>query len=248
LPPAEPIEPEEPWLTVAEVAEELRVNPATVRLWISRGALPATRAGLRKLLIRRSDLERMLQARHGEPAPARPTFTRPAPDRSQADSPHRSFRQLSEGEPTHTDVSPEEIGRALEDIQVSDDAWAQAQYASDHAPPDPGFPFRVRALADAASEQARVLTAASRFPRLRWTPTGKTREVTVSHELRPGAQRPGPADLWADFDRSVERLGIAMDGHDLATVGARWTDLAEVMDAIADTLLDDTRSRRGRQG
>jgi excisionase family DNA binding protein len=44
---------EDPWLTVAEIAEELRVNPATVRLWISQGTLPARRAGRRKLLIRR---------------------------------------------------------------------------------------------------------------------------------------------------------------------------------------------------
>ena len=36
---------DDPWLTVAEIAEELRVNPATVRLWMSKGRLPATRAG-----------------------------------------------------------------------------------------------------------------------------------------------------------------------------------------------------------
>ncbi len=53
---------EDPWLTVAEIAGELRVNPATVRLWVSKGALPATRAGQRKLLIRRSDLDRMVEA------------------------------------------------------------------------------------------------------------------------------------------------------------------------------------------
>jgi hypothetical protein len=27
---------DDPWLTVAEIADELRVNPATVRLWISK--------------------------------------------------------------------------------------------------------------------------------------------------------------------------------------------------------------------
>jgi len=53
---------EDPWLTVAEIANELRVNPATVRLWVSKGTLPAMRAGQRKLLIRRSDLDRMLEA------------------------------------------------------------------------------------------------------------------------------------------------------------------------------------------
>ncbi len=64
-----PPDPEnlDPWLTVAEIASELRVNPATVRLWVSKGTLPATRAGQRKLLIRHSDLERMLEVRTSQP-------------------------------------------------------------------------------------------------------------------------------------------------------------------------------------
>ena len=51
---------EDPWLTLAEVATELRVNPSTVRLWVSQGELRASRAGRRKWLVRRSELERML--------------------------------------------------------------------------------------------------------------------------------------------------------------------------------------------
>jgi excisionase family DNA binding protein len=51
---------EDSWLTLAEIAAELRVVPATVRLWIARGRLPATRPGQRKLLVRRSDVDRML--------------------------------------------------------------------------------------------------------------------------------------------------------------------------------------------
>jgi excisionase family DNA binding protein len=58
----DPEELEDSWLTVAEIASELRVNPATVRLWVSKGTLPATRAGHRKLIIRRSDLDLMLEA------------------------------------------------------------------------------------------------------------------------------------------------------------------------------------------
>jgi excisionase family DNA binding protein len=60
----DPDPPEDPWLTIAEIAAELRVNPATVRLWIARGRLPATRPGQRKLLVRRSDVDRMM-GHHG---------------------------------------------------------------------------------------------------------------------------------------------------------------------------------------
>lgn len=51
---------EGPWLTLAEIAAEVRVNPSTVRLWVSQGRLRASRAGRRKWLVRRSELERML--------------------------------------------------------------------------------------------------------------------------------------------------------------------------------------------
>lgn len=51
---------QDPWLTLAEIAQELRVSPATVRLWVSQGRLVATRAGARKWLVRRSELDRML--------------------------------------------------------------------------------------------------------------------------------------------------------------------------------------------
>src|SRR5437016_7906880 len=51
---------EETFLTVAEVAEMLKLNPQTVRNWIDQGSLPALRVG-RRVRIKRSDLERMLE-------------------------------------------------------------------------------------------------------------------------------------------------------------------------------------------
>jgi excisionase family DNA binding protein len=51
----------ESFLTVAEVAELLKLNQQTVRNWIDQGSLPALRVG-RRVRIRRSDLERVLQA------------------------------------------------------------------------------------------------------------------------------------------------------------------------------------------
>jgi excisionase family DNA binding protein len=53
----------EPLLTIAEMAEELHLNPATIRLWVSKGLLPAKRAGLRTVLVRRADLDWLLSER-----------------------------------------------------------------------------------------------------------------------------------------------------------------------------------------
>jgi excisionase family DNA binding protein len=50
---------DEYYLTVAEVAEVLRLNQQTVRNWIDQGSLPALRVG-RRVRIKRSDLERLL--------------------------------------------------------------------------------------------------------------------------------------------------------------------------------------------
>ena len=51
---------EESFLTVAEVAAMLKLNQQTVRNWIDQGSLPALRVG-RRVRIRRSDLERVLE-------------------------------------------------------------------------------------------------------------------------------------------------------------------------------------------
>jgi excisionase family DNA binding protein len=51
---------EETFLTVAEVAEKLKLNQQTVRNWIDQGSLPAVRVG-RRVRIKRSDFERKLE-------------------------------------------------------------------------------------------------------------------------------------------------------------------------------------------
>jgi len=54
-------DPEDSFLTVAEVAATLKLNQQTVRNWIDQGSLPALRVG-RRVRIRRSDFERLLTA------------------------------------------------------------------------------------------------------------------------------------------------------------------------------------------
>jgi excisionase family DNA binding protein len=56
------------YLTVNEIAETLKVNPMTVRNWISREELPALRVGSRRVRVRRADLDAFLAQPHG-PAP-----------------------------------------------------------------------------------------------------------------------------------------------------------------------------------
>jgi excisionase family DNA binding protein len=236
----------DPWLTVAEIAEELRVNPATVRLWITKEILPAKRAGRRKLLIRRSDLEEMLHSAQEQPGtgPAADDDRGGSADRGQPLASVTRLRPERESHPSPV----EDALITLKRLQASDETWARAQSASQNAPPDAGFPRRLHALALAAEDQSRALAAAATNSRMRWAPTKAARGVSISHELRPGGNRPGPVALWAEFDRCVQRLEIAMESPDVAAIAARWHDLALVMHSIVDALEDDLgQTRQGQR-
>jgi excisionase family DNA binding protein len=53
---------EERYLTPAQVADELQVTVVTVRRWIANRELRASKAGPRRWMIRRSDLDSLLAA------------------------------------------------------------------------------------------------------------------------------------------------------------------------------------------
>jgi len=229
----EPDPADDPWLTLAEIAEELRVNPATVRLWISRGRLSAMRAGQRKLLVRRSELNRMLAARDlstqpakpWTPQPLRPVFSRPL---------------LGEVARLRSDMDPNVISDAIKDMQEAEAVFEQAVEASDNAPPDPGFADRIRGVAEACLQRSRALSEASRIPGFRWTPIADPTAPIRSHELRPGGNRPGPPAAWRHYDMAVERLTIAVQGNVLSLVANEFQQIGYALNEIADALMAES--------
>jgi excisionase family DNA binding protein len=72
-------EAEESYLTVAEVAETLKLNQQTVRNWIDQGSLPALRVG-RRVRIKRSDFERILDESYNGRAASPPRRAVPSAD------------------------------------------------------------------------------------------------------------------------------------------------------------------------
>jgi excisionase family DNA binding protein len=238
----EPDPADDPWLTLAEIAEELRVNPATVRLWISRGRLKAMRAGQRKLLVRRSELDRMLAmpdpsraapAQPRIPQPLRPVFSRPLAG------------QVARA---RANMDPAVIREAIKAMQEAEAVFDTSVQASDNAPPDPGFPQRIRAVAEASFQRAEALDRASLIPGFRWTPVSDPAPVIRSHELRPGGNRPGPQQKWQSYDMAVERLSIAVQGNVISLVADEFREIAWVLSQIADALLGESPDTRGRRG
>jgi excisionase family DNA binding protein len=54
------------YLTPSQVAAELHVTVVTVRRWITNGQLPASKAGPRKWMVRRADLDAFLAGGRGD--------------------------------------------------------------------------------------------------------------------------------------------------------------------------------------
>jgi excisionase family DNA binding protein len=234
-------EKDDPWLTPAEIATEIRVNAATIRLWISKGMLPATRVGRRKLLVRRSDVLRLLaeNSTAGGINPYRRSLQPPEKPASPGGwSTSGLFARQTEDR--------DELHAAVQALQEADMVWEAAQFASANPPPDPGFVKRVRDLARACDQQARALEAAAHVSGFVWNPEPNARDLVLSYELRPGANRPGPPSLWQEFDMAVRRLGRAKEGAFLSVIASAYADLAVVMDKIADALEPRARQRGAR--
>jgi excisionase family DNA binding protein len=238
----EPTNPDD-WLTIAEIADELHLNPATIRLWVSKGALPAKRAGMRKLLVRRSDLEWMLRERdalnvrrqvealesHKAQPPELGVMGRVATD-SAGDRP----------------ADHDKVMFALKALSAADADLAAARAASENAPPDAGFAYRVRELAHGFMEQSDALARAANVDGVSWNPVPRPqRQEPISHELRPGGNRPGPPHLWEAFDRAVDELAVARAGSDMRTLAVQTHALAMRLHNIADALGENAVERGG---
>jgi len=230
IPDKNPVPEPDPWLTLAEIAEELRMSPATIRSWISKGTLRAMRAGQRKWLVRRSELDRMLAGKEvigPEDQPGGPGWR--FPDTIQA--PHRSPHWSEEA---REHVSPDGW------LGVAETEWRQALRASAQAPPDPGFVVRIRDIADAAARKAVALdNLGDEAPGEWWQRQTGLPGGVLSYELRPGANRPGPAELWARFDQAVDELGRAMGEHSVPAEQGSLEAVSLALHDVVDALLEE---------
>ncbi len=199
------------WLTVADFAQRMHVKPVTVRSWIAKGRLKATRSGERKWLIRNSELARMLHQDDGG------AFL-------------SSMPQTEEEFEARTQAALDSSNARYE--------WTVAVELSRLAPPDARFATRIRQIAQAASWRAAAIRNEVESGRKGWNPLNELEEDgPISYELRPDGNRPGPRDAWERFDRIVVRLRSAMKGESSSAVATAFDDLASAMNELADALI-----------
>jgi len=216
-------------MTVAEFAEAMRMRPVTVRSWITKGQLKATRAGQRKWLVRRSELTRMLEV--GD-APSVP----PPPVTASDGWPPDETPPPESDDLAHEEWVERRRQRLTTDVSVAAYEWEIALEQSRMAPPDARFASRIRHIAEAASARAITIKDCIDEPGFEWRPTPGAAGMTLSYELRPGGNRPGPKDAWDRFDRVVLRLGGAMEGSSASAVAGALEDLSSAMRDLANSL------------
>jgi excisionase family DNA binding protein len=226
----EPNPHHDPWMTVAEFAQEMRVRPVTVRSWIAKGQLRATRAGQRKWLVRRSELARMLEQGDDVTALPPPPALRPAEFLEPDDRPPEVWDRMAE------EAVEEERERQDRDYAMASYEWEIALEQSRMAPPDARFASRIRHIAQAASRRAAAIKECMADPGFVWKPIPDSAGMTLSYELRPGGVRPGPKDAWDRVDRVVTRLGIALEGDSGSPVASALRDLSSAMTGVADAI------------
>jgi excisionase family DNA binding protein len=226
----EPNPHDDPWLTVAEFAEEMRVRPVTVRAWIAKGQLKATRAGQRKWLVRRSELARMLEQDEGVAALPPPPAIRPAELLEPDDRPPEMWERMAEAAMEH------ERERQERDYAMAAYEWEIALEQSRMAPPDARFASRVRHIALAASRRSAAIRECMEDQTFVWEPIPGSAGMMLSYELRPGGARPGPKDAWDRVDRVVTRLGIALEGDSGSAVAGALRDLSSALTGVADAI------------
>ena len=110
------------------------------------------------------------------------------------------------------------------------------------APPDPGFVVRIKDIAEAAARKAAALeNLGDEAPGAWWQRQSGCPAAPVLRAAA-GRNRPGPAELWARFDRAVDELGRAMGEHSVPAEQSALEEVSLVLHEIVDALLDRRRS------
>jgi hypothetical protein len=207
---------------------------------------------VRKWIVRRSDLDRMLDetnltadevleqldnslepAREAAPSPRRPN---PAPTEAA-----RADQRTAAPTPTRKPRTPKAQG-AVELLQHAIAGYDKAINASAYAPPSPGYVDRIRAISESCEHMAATMLNASEAAGVRWRSKTDMAEL-LPYELKRGGNRPGPAEMWEEFDAAFERLSITATGTDIVAVAHVFREVWAALRAVADELEGGGRSR-----
>lgn len=123
---------------------------------------------------------------------------------------------------------------AEEKFRHAQAAWRGALAPHRLAPPDAGFSGRLKELGAAARAES-VACREADAAGYEWPPH-RASSANPPWELQPGSGRRGPHELWRRFDAAVSELNRAATGTDLVAVADAYGALADVAEAIAESV------------
>jgi hypothetical protein len=127
---------------------------------------------------------------------------------------------------------------AIDQHGLADERWEAALELSADAPPDLGLASRLRAIADAAEQQAAAFRHSDALG-LGWRAQTNARGRYLSYELRAGAawrDGRGSPELWERFDATVEQLWVAFEGIALSAIARAFAAVSDVTRELADEI------------
>jgi hypothetical protein len=137
------------------------------------------------------------------------------------------------------DSSAKTDEQVLSDFKDGMASWAGAVEAHRLAPPDHDFALRLAALAQGATEAARVCQEAASAG-FQWPPARRA-DSEPPYELRPGTGRRGPEELWQRFDQATTRLGTMAAGEDMLEIADAYEELAAIAGELAEAVAREDR-------
>ena len=136
-----------------------------------------------------------------------------------------------------------EVAKIVERMMSAGQNWESALDAHALAPPDAGFPRRLRALSEAAAEQAAAFELAAEGG-LGWRSRRIEDEFALAPELTPRMTRPGPPEFWERFDTATAGLAAALSGTSPAALATAFRELSDVAGLLAGDLQRTYRPAR----
>jgi excisionase family DNA binding protein len=219
-------------LSLSEIARRLRVNPATVRLWVSQGRLPAYKAGAStrsRWWVKPEDLEAMLAERRdprtSNSSEVPETGYQPGPDEPGLGMLPSSTSDSRAAGMAETFGTKQE---AAEHIRRADAKWTDAVRAFQT------YPERLRRLAEAAETQRKAFMFAELCD-VKWKARENARGLRLAPELEPG-NRLGPPQLWKRFDKAQTSFGEALAGESIRDIANAFAQISAAAASIADAL------------
>jgi hypothetical protein len=138
------------------------------------------------------------------------------------------------------------LERAMSQLRLAEGSWQHALKQHRTAPPDAGYSRRLRELADAC-EQQQIAYDYGASQGLGWTPLPPAKRP-APHELTPESGRPGPPELWQEFDQAIEDLSRALEGISIPAIARAFGEISRAARALsvaaADRGSDPRRARR----